>query len=323
LTGDQLLTGLRWMMLSRAFDERAIALQRQGRFGVHAPLTGQEAAVVGSALALDRQRDWLVPTYREMVGMAMHGLGIQRIFAMYMGRQAAGRIPDSVRVLPVQGAIATQLPHAAGLAWGLRLQGQDGAVLVYLGEGASSEGDFHEACNLAGVVRAPLVFLLMDNAWAISTPRSRQSAAASLADRAAGYGMRGVSVDGNDLGAVHKAVVAALGRARQGRGPSLLECRTYRIGFHNTTDNPRLYADEAGLEAATKADPIIRLQRLLRRRRLWSASLERRWPEEIAAELDDALAWAEAQEIPSPADALFDSVYASPPERLLAQKLRV
>jgi pyruvate dehydrogenase E1 component alpha subunit len=323
LTGDQLLTGLRWMMLSRAFDERAIALQRQGRFGVHAPLLGQEAAVVGSALALDPQRDWLVPTYREMVGLAMHGLGIQRIFAMYMGRQTAARIPDDVRVLPVQGAIATQLPHAAGLAWGLRLQGQDGAVLVYLGEGASSEGDFHEACNLAGVVRAPLVFLLMDNAWAISTPRARQSSAVSLADRAAGYGMRGVSVDGNDLSAVHKAVAAALGRARQGRGPSLVECRTYRIGFHNTTDNPRVYADEAGLEAATKADPIVRLQRLLRRRRQWSASLEQRWRDEIATELDDALAWAEAQEIPSPADALFDSVYASLPPRLLAQKLRV
>jgi pyruvate dehydrogenase E1 component alpha subunit len=323
VTGDQLLTGLRWMMLSRAFDGRAIALQRQGRFGVHAPLVGQEAAVVGSALALDARRDWLVPTYREMVGMAMHGLGIRRVFAMYMGRQGAARIPDDVRVLPVQGAIATQLPHAAGLAWGLRLQGKDGAVLVYLGEGASSEGDFHEACNLAGVVRAPVVFLLMDNAWAISTPRSRQSSAASLADRAAGYGMRGVSLDGNDLTAVYEAVVAALARAREGRGPSLVVCRTYRMGFHNTTDNPRLYADEAVLHEAVKADPILRVQRLLKRRRLWPAGLEQRWREEIAAELDEALAWAEAQEVLPPAEALFDSVYASPPARLLAQKLRV
>jgi len=191
------------MLLSRRFDQRAILMQRLGRWGVHSPVEGQEAAVVGSCLALDPARDWIVPQYRELPAYIRQGHTRERIVAAQMRRPVEGRIPDGVKLLPVQVALAAQLPQAVGLGWGLRRQGQDAVVLVYFGDGASSEGDFHEACNLAGVVRAPVVFRFQNNGWAISTPRRLQSAAASLASRATGYGFTGMVVDGHDLLAVH------------------------------------------------------------------------------------------------------------------------
>src|SRR6476660_6586157 len=181
-----LLEALRWMLLSRAYDDRATALQRQGLYGVFSPALGQEASVVGSAMALDPARDWIVPRYRELVAVVHHGYPLEKVAAVGMGRLTdATRIPEGVRILPTQVALAAQLPHAVGLAWGLRLQRKDSVVLTYIGEGGSSEGDFHEALNLAGVRRAPVVFFLQNNQWAIS-PRGRvQSAAPSFALRAA------------------------------------------------------------------------------------------------------------------------------------------
>jgi pyruvate dehydrogenase E1 component alpha subunit len=293
------------MLLSRAFDHKAIAMQRQGRFGVHAPLMGQEAAVVGSMLALDQDSDWVVPTYREVLAMAMHGCTLQRIAAMYMGRSEAARIPEGVNVLPIAAALGTQLQQAVGLAWGLKLQGKEGVVIVYFGEGAASEGDAHEAMNLAGVVRAPVVFFLQNNNWAISTPRAVQSAAPSLAVRAKGYGFSGEQVDGNDVLAVHAATVTAAARARAGEGPSLIEALTYRLSFHNTTDDPSRYADPGELEAARRRDPIARLAELIGADR--KATLEA----EAAAEVEAAIAWAQEQE-PSGPESIFEHIWAAP-----------
>src|SRR5438874_6070121 len=223
-----LLEALRWMMKSRLYDQRVIALQRQGQFGVFSPGMGQEASIIGSAMAVDPARDWMVPQYRELMATVHHGLPLEVITAQYLGKIAPGRIPDGVRVLPTQVSIAAQLPQATGLAWGLRLRGEDSVVITYIGDGGSSEGDFHEALNLAGVVKAPIVFFLQNNQWAISTPRRLQSAAPSFSVRAAGYGFPGVEVDGNDVLAVYDATVQAVERARSGEGPTLIEAVTYR-----------------------------------------------------------------------------------------------
>lgn len=316
---DQVVEAMRWMMLSRAFDGRATSLQRQGRFGTYSPVKGQEASVVGAAMALDPQRDWVVPSYRELPALARQGYPLDRVFAGYMGKVRYARIPDEVRVLPNQVALATQLPHAVGLAWGFQLQKQDSVVMAFFGDGASSEGDFHEALNLAGVTRAPVVFLLQNNQWAISTSRAVQSAVEFFSVRAAGYGFPGLTVDGNDVLAVYSAAQEAVDRARSGQGPTLIETITYRLSFHNTTDNPREYWPEGWLEEAEKKDPIARLERWLAARGLWDEGARAAMEGEIAEQLDAALAAAAAAPAVRPSD-VFTDVYAEPPPRLLRQR---
>ena len=319
LGGEQLREALYWMLLSRAFDERATALQRQGRLGVYSPVLGQEAAVVGSAMALDPGRDWIAPAYRELPALLRHGYPLERIVAGYIGKPMASRIPDEVRVLPNQVALATQLQHATGLAWGLKIQHQDGVVITYFGEGASSEGDFHEACNLAGVVRAPVVFFLQNNHWAISTPRTLQSAAPTFAARAQGYGFPGVLVDGNDLFAVHQVTREAVERARTGEGPTLIEAQTYRMSFHNTTDNPSRYVDPSELDQARTRDPIARVITYMRNRGELDEEAERNLRAEISRRIDDAVEAARAFPRPDAAD-LFENVYEAPTPRMQAQR---
>ena len=314
-----LLEALRWMMKSRLYDTRVISLQRQGQFGVFSPGTGQEASIVGSAMALDPTRDWIVPQYRELMATVHHGLPLEVITAQYLGKIAPARIPDGIRVLPTQVSIAAQLPQATGLAWGLRLRGEDGVVMAYIGEGGSSEGDFHEALNLAGVTRSPIVFFLQNNQWAISTSRRVQSATSSFAFRAAGYGFPGVQVDGNDVMAVHDVAVAAVERARKGEGPTLIESVTYRMSFHNTTDNPSRYEDPKEHEEARTRDPIERVQKYLAGLALWDKKREAALTEELTQENEAALQHAFAAPAPTPAD-VFANVYEHPPERVVQQK---
>src|SRR3989440_7786032 len=265
---EQTVEGLRWMLLSRTFDARATALQRQGRFGTFSPVKGQEASVVGRPLPLDPAPDWIAPSYRELPALVRHGHPLERIVAGYLGKTAGARIPDDVLVLPNQVALATQLQHAVGLAWGLKLQRKPGVVMAFCGDGAASEGDFHEACNMAGVRRAPIVFVLMDNQWAISTSRAVQTAG-EFHRRAEGYGFPGVAVDGNDLLAVYQVASEAGDRARRGDGPAPIDCLTYRLSFHNTTDNPRAHLPDGWLERAEREDPIRRLQAYLAAKGLW------------------------------------------------------
>jgi TPP-dependent pyruvate/acetoin dehydrogenase alpha subunit len=309
LEGEEIQRLFELMLLSRAFDERATALNRQGLFGGFAPVSGQEACLVGSAAALDPGRDWIVPQYRELPALVHHGYPLARLAAFSLGKADASRVPDGVRVLPLQFSLAAQLPHAVGLAWGRRLQGHREAVLAYCGEGATSEGDFHEACNLAGVLRAPVVFFVQNNGWAISTPRQAQCAAPNLAVRALGYGFDGVLVDGNDLLAVHDVTRRAVERALDGGGPCLIEAETYRLGVHNMTDNPRCYQPAAELERARQLDPMLRLRRHLRSLGLderREADLRRRALERAA----DAIEEARAMPPQAPA-ALFEHVFAT------------
>jgi pyruvate dehydrogenase E1 component alpha subunit len=319
--GDELLLEmLRWMLMSRTYDERATALQRQGKYGVFSPALGQEASVVGSAMALDPARDWIVPQYRELMAVVRHGFPLERVAANGMGRISdASRIPDGVNVLPNQVALAAQLSHAAGLAWGLKLQKKDSVVMTYVGDGGSSEGDFHEALNLAGVMRAPVVFFLQNNQWAISTPARRQTATPSFALRAAGYGFPGISVDGNDVLAVYEVAAQAVARARAGDGPTLIESITYRMSFHNTTDNPSLYEDPKEREEARRRDPIERVIKHLTRRRLWSSELDAETRATVRAEIDAALERGAAFPPAEPSQ-VFEHVYAELPERVRRQR---
>jgi TPP-dependent pyruvate/acetoin dehydrogenase alpha subunit len=315
LDDEKLIAAWRLMVLSRATSERAVSLQRQGRLGTIATPDGQEAAIVGSALALDTERDWVVPTYREMPALIHMGLPLWRFLLYYRGHPLGNQIPAGVNLLPVQIALATQVPHAVGLAWGLRHQGSDAVVLTYFGEGASSEGDVHEAMNLAGVRRSPVVFLLQDNGWAISTPVSRQSATGSFALRAPGYGFPGELVDGNDLFAVLDATRRAVARARAGEGPTLIEARTYRLAPHNTADDSSRYADPADLEEARGRDPLARLGAYLTSRGLLTEETEGRIREEIAEEIRAAVERMESESDVS-AGQLFEHVYADLPPRL-------
>ncbi len=314
-----LLDALRWMLLSRAFDRRAIALQRQSRWGVYSPCLGQEASIVGSCLGLDPAKDWLVPQYRELAAYVHHGYPLEVIAANGMGKSTQGRVPSHVKMLPTQVALAAQLQHATGLAWGLKLQKQDGIVMAYIGEGGSSEGDFHEALNLAGVLKAPVVFFMQNNQWAISTPRRLQSAAPNFAARAAGYGFAGVLVDGNDVLAVYAVAVEAIQRARSGGGPTLIEAQTYRLSFHNTTDDPSAYVDPKDLEEARGRDPIKRVQIYLESLGLWDQKREKDMLEQVTAEVDAAIQAASAFQAPTPME-LFENVYERPPERFLRQR---
>jgi pyruvate dehydrogenase E1 component alpha subunit len=316
---ELLLEALRWMMKSRLYDQRVIALQRQGQFGVYSPGTGQEASIVGSALALNPERDWIVPQYRELMATVHHGLPLEVITAQYLGKIAPARIPDGVNVLPTQVSIAAQLPQATGLAWGLRLRGKDAVVMAYIGDGGSSEGDFHEALNLAGVVKAPIVFFLQNNQWAISTSRRVQSATRAFALRAAGYGFEGVEVDGNDVMAVYDVTCEAVEMARGGGGPTLIEAVTYRMSFHNTTDNPSRYEDPKEHEEARKRDPIERVQRYLAGLGLWDESREASLTAEVREENERALRLAYAADPPRPAD-VFANVYADEPPRVARQR---
>ncbi len=320
MTDTALIEALRWMLMSRIYDERATALQRQGLYGVFSPALGQEASVVGSTMALDPARDWIVPQYRELVALVRHGYPLERLAAVGMGRVTeAARIPDGVNVLPNQVALATQLPHATGLAWGLKLQKKDSVVMTYVGDGGSSEGDFHEGLNLAGVQRAPVVFFLSNNQWAISTPRRVQSATPSFSLRAAGYGFPGVEVDGNDVLAVYSAASEAVERARAGEGPTLIESVTYRMSFHNTTDNPSLYEDPKQRDDASRRDPIDRVVRYLTRRALWDKERDKETRASVRAEVDAALEKAAAFPIVTP-NQLFDHIYSELPERLRRQR---
>jgi pyruvate dehydrogenase E1 component alpha subunit len=318
LSEEELLAAYRAMLLSRRVDERAFNLQRQGRLGVFSPVNGQEASVIGSAFALDPARDWVVPQYRELPAMLHQGYTLERFLLYCMGNPEGNHMPDGVNLLPIQISLATQLPHAVGLAWGLRHQGLESAVCVYFGDGGSSEGDFHEACNLAGIRRAPVIFFLQNNRWAISTPVSKQTAG-SFTARAAGYGFPGDLVDGNDFFAVYEATARAVARARSGGGPTLIESRTYRMGPHNTADDPTRYVDPEELEAHRALDPVARLRGFLIDAKLLSDELEQRMRAEIEEELASAVATAEAHGA-GQTEQIFDHVYADPPARLLDQR---
>lgn len=250
------------MLRLREFDARAIAMQRQGRMGTYAATTGQEAIHIGTAAALAKY-DWAVPCFREQGVYLSRGVRATLLFLFFMGTEEGNRIPKELRTLPYCVPCASQTLHAVGIAMAAKIKKDPLAVITYLGDGATSEGDFHEAMNFASVYQAPVIFVCQNNHWAISTPLEIQSHSTTLAQKAIAYGMNGLQVDGNDVLAIHRATQEALTRAKQGGGPTFLECLTYRMCPHTTSDDPNRYRTEAEVQAWANKDPLIRFEKYL------------------------------------------------------------
>src|ERR671916_959269 len=254
----------RWLVLLRTYDERSVVYHRQGRIGTYAIFWNHEAMQAGSAYALDRD-DWIFPSYRESAIGILRGLPISTVLSWWRGHPAGWWNPLDYNVASICVPIGTHVPHAAGLAWGKKLRGERACAIVYFGDGATSEGSFHEGANFAAVMRAPLVLFCNNNGWAISTPVSAQTRAESLVDKAAGYGIRGVRVDGGDVLAVLEATREAVARARAGEGPTFIEAVTYRAAPHATADDPRAYIDLDRVEEERKRECLGRYEGYLQR----------------------------------------------------------
>lgn len=307
----------RAMVVMRVYDRKCVALQRQGRLATYAPFEGQEAAQVGSAAALEPD-DWMVATYRDAAAMWAQGYPLELLIAGRTGDERGGSPPDHVNVLPPSITVGGHMVHAVGLAWAERLQGSSRIAITYFGDGATSEGDFHEAMNFAGVFGVGCVFFCENNGWAISMPRSGQTAAETIAQKAIGYGMPGVQVDGNDLFAVYEVTREAVERARAGEGPTLIEAVTYRVGPHTTSDDPGRYRDEGEVEEWRRRDPLERVRVFLSERGRWSPEWQAEVEEEASREVERAVELAESLPPPGPGD-LFGSMFESPPRHLREQ----
>ena len=306
------------MLTVRAYDHKASAMQRQGRLATYAEFEGQEAAQVGSAAAL-RPDDWMVATYRDAAAMWMQGYPWEALFLGRMGDERGGSPPPGVNVLPPSITVGAHMIHAVGLGWAERLQGSDRVAITYFGDGATSEGDFHEAMNFAGVFRTPTVFVCQNNGWAISMSRERQTASETIAQKADAYGMPGVLVDGNDLLAVYSATREAVDRARRGDGATLVEAITHRMGAHTTADDAGRYRDDESLEYWRRRDPVDRVRRHLQETGSWSQEWEDAATAAAAADIEAAVARAEAVE-PFGPGAAFDRVFARPTADLEEQR---
>ena len=313
-----LLDGYRGLVLARRLNEQAGALVRQGRLAVYPSSRGQEACQVACAAVLD-DRDWLFPTYRDTAAVVARGVDPVAVLTMLRGDWHCGYDPVAHRTAPQATPLATQLLHAVGVGHAAQLQDQDTVVMALCGDGATSEGDFHEACNFAAVFAAPVVFFVQNNRYAISVPVSRQSVAPSLAAKAVGYGMPGVRVDGNDLAALRQVLGEAVARARRGDGPTLVEADTYRIEAHTNADDATRYRSEEEVCAWTARDPLLRLRAYLtasgvldeERQRSFAADAER-----MAAQVRTGL----AADPPIDPDELFAHVYLTPTSQLTEQR---
>lgn len=327
LSDEEVVFLYRHLVETRQLDERFVALQRQGRIGFHVGSLGEEAAIIGSAWAM-RKQDWLFPCYREFGAALMRGLSFQKLVDNMFGNAndtVKGRqMPchytcRSVGWASISSPVGTQITQAVGLSWGAKIRGEDAASLVYFGDGATSSSDFHSGLNFAGVFELPVVFLCRNNGWAISVPVERQTATRTFAEKAVGYGIPGVRVDGNDLFAVVSATRRALERGVRGEGPTLIEAITYRMGGHSTSDDPNRYRESEALQAWAARDPIERVKRYLLKRAAWSEEQETNLRSDIDRKFREAVAISERTP-PPPLESMFDDVYAKVPWSLAEQR---
>jgi pyruvate dehydrogenase E1 component alpha subunit len=305
------------MQLGRAFSNKIIALQRQGRATTFGSLVGQEATAVGLAAPMQAQ-DWLATSYREIASLVVRGVPLATLTYAFRGFTPANW-PAETHCLPIQIVIATQMLHAVGLAMAAKIAGDPVVAVGVCGDGATSEGDFNEALNFAGVYQAPVVLVVQNNGWAISVPRHKQSAAPTLAARGAGFGIPSRLVDGNDILAVYEVMHQAIERARAGQGPTLVETLTYRIGAHTTADDPTRYRDAAEVEEWRLRDPIARFEKFLTARGLLNEARVQEIVAGIEEEINEAVQVAESTP-PMEPDSFFDYTSATLTPRLQSQR---
>jgi pyruvate dehydrogenase E1 component alpha subunit len=326
ISKDELRRLYRLMVLVRNLDIRGLQLQRQGRIGFFIGSLGQEACQIGSAYAL-KPEDWVFPAYREIGSALLRGATMKQVMNQYFanaedlqkGRQLTNLYGvKSINFVTGSAPIATQIPHAVGVALAAKLRGDPIVALVYFGDGATSENDFHAGMNFAGVFKTPTIFFCQNNHWAISVPYEKQTGAATIAEKAKAYGFDGIRVDGNDILAVYRTVRDAVEKARKGGGPTLIEGVTYRMGPHSSSDDPTRYRTKEELEEWQRRDPITRFRRYLEKKRIWNESDEKKAQEDANREIDEAITYAE--KIPRPAlETLFTDVYKDMPWHLEEQ----
>ena len=317
LSAERMLSLYRYMQLGRIFSNKIVALQRQGRATTFGSLVGQEATAVGLAAPLQPQ-DWLSTSYREIASLFVKGVPVPTVAYSFRGFTPPNW-PAETHCLPIQIVIGTQMLHAVGLAMAAKIVGDPVVSVGVCGDGATSEGDFNEALNFAGVFQAPVVLVVQNNGWAISVPRHRQSSAQTFASRGIGFGVPSELVDGNDILAVYDVMQKAIERARAGQGPTLVETLTYRIGAHTTADDPTRYRDQLEVEAWQAKDPITRFQKFLIGRDLLTEDRAEQTVTELEEEVNEAVMLAEAMQPMAP-DSFFDYTMANLPHRLEEQR---
>jgi len=320
LSDDQVIHLYEQMRICRELDEIAFKLQRSGRMGTYPQNKGQEANAVGSALAMKKGVDWLVPAYRENAALFMHGLPMHYVLVYWMGDERGSQIPEGVNITPLSVPIGTHMLHAAGIAWAAKARGEkDKAVITYFGDGATSEGDFHGAMNFAASMQVPCVFYCQNNHWAISVPRERQTNSQTFAQKALAYGMPTIQVDGNDIFAVYKATQEARKRAVSGGGPSFIEAVTYRLGDHTTADDARRYREQSEVDAWVEKDPLIRTRKYLESRGAWDDDKQRELETRAARIVKEVVDAAVSIKAPS-TDDFFNAMYETLPPDLVTQR---
>lgn len=303
LTDEQLLYLYRTMLFSRTIDEKVLSYQRQGRMLTYAPNLGQDAAQVGSAYAMEKD-DWLVPAFRELGAWLVRGVPLKNILLYWYGNEWGSHFPEGVKVLPISVPISSQLQHAAGIGIANNIKGEKNVVVTYVGDGGTSEGDFHEAINFAAVFNAPVIFIIQNNQYAISTRRAIQTKSETLAQKAIAYGIPGILVDGNDIFAMYSATKEAIDRARNGGGPTLIEAYTYRLGSHTTSDDPTLYRENEEVEQWKKKDPILRFKKYLLSKNL----ITEEWDDNLKEELEKIVTTT-FEEIENKSDTEIDDIF--------------
>ncbi len=316
LPPDLLLKAYRNLVLVRILDARMLSLQRQGRIGFYVPSTGEEACQVGSALALNKE-DWVFPAYREPGCALTRGLDLKLMVAQEYGnsldKNKGRQMPNhfgwkEINYMSASSPVGTQIPHAVGTAWAATIRGQKLVTIVYFGDGATSQGDFHVSMNFAGVFKTPTIFFCKNNQWAISVPLAHQTAAKTLAQKALAYGFEGVRVDGNDLLAVYSATKAAADKARVGGGPTMIEAVTYRMGPHSSSDDPTRYRSKGEVEEWQRQDPVERMRKYLELKDLWSKDKEDALRKELDDLISDTIREVERAP-PPPLETLFTDVF--------------
>ena len=317
LDDEELHSLFRWLLLSRRYDERMLRLQRQGRIGTYGPALGQEAASLGPAFAM-RKDDWFIPSFREPAGMLYRGWPIERLILWWGGNEKGSTPPQGLRDLPICVPVSSQVQYGAGIAWGCKLRKEDTVAVAFVGDGGTSEGDFHEGLNCAATFGAPLILIVQNNQWAISLPRAKQSASQTLAQKALAYGMDGIQADGNDILAMIVATREAIEKARNGGGPTLIEAVTYRLGVHTTADDPKKYRSEEEVEQWKPRDPLLRFWKYVKNKGVLDEQARDAMEEEISGQISEAVARAEAYQ-PDLGEP-FRHCFAEMPNHLRAQK---